>query len=475
MGEGVKAGCDREKACWMMKKRIVAIMGRPNVGKSALFNALAGRRIAIVHAQSGVTRDRLMREVSWNDSRFELMDTGGLTPRDRRAGAKDAMDDGIRLQAEAALEDAAVVILVTDVQAGLHPMDAEVADRIRRSGCPAFVAANKADGPRQESGASEFARLGLPVFPVSALQKRGLDALMEEVLAVLPDQPNPTIETPLRVAIVGRPNVGKSSYVNRLLRSERVMVSDVPGTTRDSIDVPFVVGKGEQARHYVLVDTAGMRRAGKIDTAVERFSLYRSEQSIQHCNVAVLILDAVQGPTAHDKKIAALIAKHRRGCVILVNKWDLAGDTVTQRQYGPALVKTMPFMAHCPVVFASAKDGYNVKRTVEAIDYVASQVMTTLPTGVLNRTLQEAVQRVSPPASGGRRMNLYYATQVGTDPVRILIFVNRPDLVAPAYETYLVRSLREKFGLEGVPVVLQFQARQSLYAKSDAASRKQRR
>jgi len=450
----------------MEKKRILAILGRPNVGKSALFNRLAGKRIAIVHAESGVTRDRLVREVVWNDERFELVDTGGVSS----PSGLDAIDAGIRKQAEAALEDAAAVVLVTDIQAGLHPMDQEVGEMIRRSGCPAFVAANKADGERFDTAAADFERLGFPVFPVSALQNRGVDDLMAQVIPVLPPAENKTIENPLRVAIVGRPNVGKSSYVNRLLRSDRVIVSDVAGTTRDSIDVPFSMGHGPQARHYVLVDTAGIRRAGKIDNTVERFSLYRSEQSIKEANVVVLMLDAVQGPTAHDKKIASLIQKHNRGCVILVNKWDLANGEVTQRQYGPALEKAMPFMGHCPIVFASALDGYNIRRTIEAIDTVAAQVTGTLPTGILNRTLQEAVEKVAPPAIGGRRLKLYYATQVGTDPICIRVFVNRPDLVRPAYEVYLERALRRRFGLEGAPIVLKFIARTSMYAESDKHS-----
>jgi len=417
----------------MEKKRILAILGRPNVGKSALFNRLAGKRIAIVHAQSGVTRDRLVREVVWNEQRFELVDTGGVsTP-----SGLDSIDAGIRVQAETALEDAAAVILVTDIQAGIHPMDEEVAALVRRSGCPAFVAANKADGERFDPAASDFNRLGFPVFPVSALQNRGIDDLMEQVIPVLPEAGNTTIENPLRVAVVGRPNVGKSSYVNRLLRNERVIVADVAGTTRDSIEVPFSVGSGPQARHYVLVDTAGIRRSGKIDNTVERYSLHRSEQSIKDANVVVLILDAVQGPTAHDKKIASLIQKHNRGCVILVNKWDLADGEVTQRQYGPALEKAMPFMGHCPIVFASALDGYNIRRTVETIDTVAPQVTGTLPTGILNRTLQDACERVSPPAIKGRRLNLYYATQIGVNPVCVRVFVNRPDLMRPAYALYL--------------------------------------
>ncbi len=440
------------------KQRVVAIVGRPNVGKSATFNRLAGKRIAIVHAQSGVTRDRLMREVSWGEERFELVDTGGVCNIDGSA-SPDLIEAGIRRQVDAALGDAAVAIFVVDVQAGVHPMDEEVAGILRANGCKAVVAANKADGEKYDVGAVDFERLGFPVFPVSALQHRGFEALMEPVLEALPEAENPTEVEPLRVAIVGRPNVGKSSYINRLLRNDRVIVSSVPGTTRDSVDVPFAVGKGHQARHYVLVDTAGMRRSGKIDSTVERFSLMRAEKSIKHANVVVLVLDAKQGPTAHDKKIAALVREYHRGCIVLVNKWDLAEGEVTQRQYGPALVKTMPFMGHCPVLFASAKSGYNIRRTIEAIDYVASQVTVDIPTGILNRTLQDAYERVGPPSVKGKRLKIYYAAQVGKDPIRIRLFVNQPKIVRPAYRTYLVKRLRERFGLEGAPVLLQFRAR----------------
>ncbi len=440
------------------KKRVVVIVGRPNVGKSATFNRLAKRRIAIVHAESGVTRDRLMREVTWGDERFELVDTGGIC--NVNGGADDnAIEAGIHSQVDAALGDAAVVIFVVDIQSGMHPLDEGVADILRTRGVRVVVAANKADGEVHDMGAADFERFGFPVFPVSALQNRGYDSLMAEVIEHLPEAENPTEVHPLRVAVVGRPNVGKSSYINRLLRNNRVIVSDVAGTTRDSIDIPFSVGKGAQARHYVLVDTAGMRRSGKVDSTVERFSLMRSERSIKDANVVILILDAKQGPTAFDKKIAALISENHKGCLVLVNKWDLAEGETTQRQYGPALVSAMPFMGYCPVLFASAKSGYNIRQTVEAIDYVASQVMIDIPTGILNRTIQDAYEKVNPPARNGRRLKIYYATQVGVDPVRIRIFVNNPKLIVPAYRSYLIKRLRSKFGLEGAPVMLQFRAR----------------
>ncbi len=436
-------------------KRVVAIVGRPNVGKSAVFNRLAARRIAIVHAQSGVTRDRLMREVTWNNQRFELIDTGGVCNIDD-AASRDLIEAGIRDQVDVALADAAVALFVVDIEAGVMPMDEEVAGILRSSGRKTFVLANKADTPPRDADAAEFERLGFPVFPISALHNRGFAAPMKEVLAELPPGENPTLAEPLKVAVVGRPNVGKSSYINRLLRNDRVIVSDVPGTTRDSIDIPFVVGRGEQARHYLLIDTAGMRRVGKIDNSVERFSHFRSERSIKDCDVAVLVLDAVQGPTAQDKKIAAKIAELKKGCLILVNKWDLQEET--QRKFGPELARAMPFMAYCPVFFASATTGYNIRRTIEAIDYVAAQVSTPLPTGVLNRTLQEAYARVQPPAIEGKRLKLYYATQVGVEPIRIRIFVNDPKRVRANYRNYLIRSMREKFGLEGAPVLLQFRS-----------------
>ena len=452
--------------------RVVVIVGRPNVGKSALFNRLAGRRVAIVHSESGVTRDRLMREVEWGAERFELIDTGGVCNIDG-ARVADQIEVGIRQQVDTALGDASVAILVVDLTAGVVPMDEEVAGILRQSGCPTFVAANKADTPPRDAAADEFEAFGFPVFPVSALHDRGVGELMEAVVDKLPAAENATIKHPLKVAIVGRPNVGKSSLFNRLLRSDRVIVSNVPGTTRDSIDVPFSVGQGDQARHYMLIDTAGIRRVGKIDTSVERFSRFRAEASIARADVVVLVMDALASPTAMDKKIAALVLEHQKGCLLLVNKWDLS--EVTQRQTGPRLAKEIPFMGHCPVVFASSKTGYNIRRSVDAIDHVAAQVQTPLPTGILNRAILDAYERVHPPAVKGRRLKIFYSTQVGTAPLRIRLFVNDPRGVAPAYRDYLVRKLREAFGLEGAPVLLQFRERTRDDGKSSPSRRSARR
>lgn len=439
-----------------MSNRVVAIVGRPNVGKSAIFNRLAGRRISIVHEESGVTRDRLMREVTWNEKIFELIDTGGIC----NAGGKriyDRIDSGIRQQADAALADAKVAIFVVDVTAGIVPMDEEVAGLLRDSGMKVVLAVNKCDNDVRDDEVGVFRKLGWPLFPVSALHDRGFESLMESVLELLPEEENLTVKNPLKVAIVGRPNVGKSSYVNRLLRSDRVIVSDVPGTTRDSIDVPFTVGQGAQARHYVLIDTAGIRQIGKIDTSVERFSRFRAEQTIGNADVVVLVLDATKGPTAQDKKIASLVQEHNKGCLILVNKWDLQEET--QKQYGPLVARSMPFMDFCPIEFVSSKTGYNIRRSIEAIDHVAAQVRTELPTGILNRTIHDAYEKVNPPSVKGARLKIFYSTQVGITPVRIRLFVNNPKVVRDAYKAYLIKTLRKKFGLEGAPVILSFVAR----------------
>ncbi|MDI6775385.1 MAG: ribosome biogenesis GTPase Der [Verrucomicrobiota bacterium] len=448
-----------------MKRRVVAIVGRPNVGKSAIFNRLAGRRIAIVHEESGVTRDRLIREVTWEDQRFDLIDTGGICNlhAGRRAGVDptktaDEIEAGIRTQAAVALEDAAAAILAVDIEAGLHPLDREVARMLHEAQRPAVVAANKADTEARDLQSADFEELGYPVFPVSALHNRGFDPLMENILPHLPEAGNPAAQEALKVAIVGRPNVGKSSYVNRLLNSDRVIVSAAPGTTRDSIDIPFAVGKGAAARRYLLIDTAGLRPVGKVHSAVERFSMFRAEKSIGRADVVALVLDATTGPTRQDKHVAALVQEHRKPCLLVMTKWDLAGE-LTQTKRTPAVFGILPFLTHCPLVYVSAKTGYNIRRSVDAIDLVAAQSRVALPTGVLNRAILDACERVQAPSHRGRALRVFYSTQVGSAPMRIRVFVNHPEIVRASFEAYLIRSLREKFGIEGAPVLIQFRGR----------------
>lgn len=430
----------------------LVIVGRPNVGKSALFNRLVGRRAAIVHEESGVTRDRLAAAAEWNGRRFTVMDTGGLVHLEKGA-RQDPINAGIREQAEAALAEADVVLMVTDAETGLHPLDRAVAARLRRAGRPVLVAANKCDTAARDEDASDFLALGFPVFPVSALHARGFDELMEEALRHFPARSATPTAPALRIAIVGRPNVGKSSFVNRLLRCDRVLVSDRPGTTRDSVDIPFSTGRGRGARHYLLTDTAGLRRPAKVDSAVERFSVFRAERSIAEADVVLLLLDAAQGPTEQDKKIAAMVLEHRKGCALVVNKWDLlAGHT--QTRYLEALHETLPFLRFAPVVFVSALTGYNVRRSLDAIEQVAAQIDRHIATGPLNRTIEQAVLATPPPAIRGKRLKIYYATQTGTRPVRIALFVNDPQRLAATYREYLIHELRRQFGLEGAPIVV---------------------
>lgn len=437
-------------------QRIVAIVGRPNVGKSALFNRIVRQRVAIVHEECGVTRDRITRRANWEGSVFELIDTGGLAMIDGSKEA-DTIAVGVRQQVETALADAAVVIFVTDLTSGVTPLDQEVARLLHRTGRKVVMAANKADTERLDAAVDEFRSLGFPVFPISAVHNRGVDVLMSAIIPELPPGTPATDREPLKVVVVGRPNVGKSSYINSLLGSERVIVSEIPGTTRDSIEVPFTIGQGEAASHYLLIDTAGMRKVGRVHQSVERFSLFRAEQSIERADVVVLVLDAEQGPTEQDKKIAATIIENHKGCLLLVNKWDLAGK-MSQQRYRDALLKELFFMSYVPVVFASAKSGFNIRKSVEAIDYVSTQVSATLPTGVLNRVLRDAFQKVQPPMVKGHRLKLYYATQVGSKPIRLRLFVNDPHRRADAYEIFLLSNLRGAFGLEGAPIVLTYRS-----------------
>lgn len=455
--------------------RIVAIVGRPNVGKSAVFNRIVGRRVAIVHDEPGVTRDRVSAEAEWNGQRFELIDTGGLGLLDGKS-AGDVIAQGIREQADIAIQDAAVIVFAVDITAGATPLDRDVAKLLHQSGRPVVVAANKADREELDAQGADFEALGFPVFPVAALHNRGFDALLKAVLRALPAEESATAAHPLRVAIVGKPNAGKSSFINRVLRSDRVIVSDVPGTTRDSIEVPFTIGSGPQARHYRLIDTAGLRKIRRADHAIERWSVMRAQKSIEDADVVVLMMDAEKGPSEQDKKIAGLITDARKGCVLLVNKWDIAEGQkkVTQRQYEKALRQAMYFLDYAPLVFASAHSGLNIRRAIEVIDYVAAQISSEVPTSTVNRVLHDAVKRVQPPMVSGRRMKLYYATQVGTRPLRLRLFVNDPELCAPAYRAFLLARLREAVGLEGAPVVLEFKSSHERGADGRAPARRRR-
>jgi GTP-binding protein len=371
--------------------------------------------------------------------------------------AHDVIMDSTHKQVAVAIEDAAAIIFVVDITTGRVPMDEEVARLLHRADRPVFIAANKADTATRDEQALEFEKLGFPVFPVSALHNRGIETLLQTVLAKLPAAAPREKRTPLRVAVVGRPNSGKSSYINRLLNSERVIVSEVPGTTRDSIEIPFTIGSGPHARHYLLIDTAGVNRRTRLSGAVEHYSNLRAEESIETADVVVLLMDASEGPKLQDKKLAAKIIESQKGCILAVNKWDLAeAEEVTQTKYEAALRKELQFLDFAPLIFLSAKSGYNIRRTVEMIDYISDQVQIKLSTGVLNRILQDAVQQNPPPSVNGRPLKIYYATQAGVKPVRVKLFVNNVLRATSSYKRYLDHKIRKAFGLEGAPIDLKF-------------------
>jgi GTP-binding protein len=465
---------------------LIAIVGRPNVGKSALFNRIAGRRIAIVHDQPGVTRDRVSAEVEWHGRPFTLMDTGGIGLL-RREKSGDVIVKAAVEQVNMAIESATVIILVVNVTEGVVPLDREVAERLRTCGKPVLVAANKADTAKLESGANEFTELGFErIFPVSAIHDNGIGELMEAAMVHLPEMavvdatPTAGAEDPaLKIAIVGRPNVGKSSIINTLTQSERVIVSPIPGTTRDSVDVPFEVDTEGVRQKYILIDTAGLRKARRVDDSIEYFSVMRSEDSIERCDIAVLVLDAETGILEQDKKVADRIVQARKACILVVNKWDLVDMPVRQAreeeiqrreqgdkqhgapqqmttlaEFGTWVQKTLFFLDYAPVIFTSARSGFHMDRLLEAVRYVAAQLKQKVPTSVLNQTLHDAVERRQPVSDQGHRLKFYYATQVRQSPPTFLMFVNRDDIFSDQYQKYLGKEMRRAFGYEGCPVLM---------------------
>jgi GTPase len=479
---------------------LIAIVGRPNVGKSALFNRIAGKRIAIVHDQPGVTRDRVTAEAEWNGKSFTLVDTGGIGLL-RREKSDDVIIKAALEQVELAIESANAIILVVNVQEGIVPLDREVAAKLHRSGKPVLVAVNKVDTERAEKGADEFSALGFEnIFPVSAIHGEGIQNLMNAAAALLPEskvesrEPSaeiseasqtqvpgsrPSIPDPLKLAIVGRPNVGKSSIINVLTKSERVIVSPIPGTTRDAVDVPFEVETDGVLQKYILIDTAGMRKSRRVDDSIEFFSVRRSEDSIARSDIVVLVLDAEAGITEQDKKIADKIVENRKACIVVINKWDLFDEKVraareeeierrnrrqrtegqekgmsTLAEFGAWVQKKLFFLDYAPVIFASAKSGFHLERLLEAVRYVASQLQQKIPTAILNRTLHDAVERRQPISSAGHRLKFFYATQVRQSPPTFLLFVNRDELFSDQYKKNLANEMRRAFGYEGCPIVL---------------------
>jgi len=430
--------------------RTVALAGRPNVGKSALFNRLAGKRIAIVDPTYGMTRDRISATAEWAGRRFTVVDTGGID-----FDASDTLRKMARRQAQLAIEQADTVLFVADAIEGLVPLDREIAALLRASGKRVVVAVNKADNEASSAASGEFHRLGFPdVFPVSAAHGRGMDALLDALVETLAEGGEEEAQETLRVAVVGRPNVGKSSWVNAVLREERMIVDGVPGTTRDAVDTRAVW----RGRGLTLIDTAGIRREGKLKEAAEYYSLTRTRASVKRCDVALMLLDALEGVTVQYEKLARSILDEGRGCVLGVNKWDLVrgGDT---RRYREALWDRMRFFNYVPVVFLSAKLGRGIERSLDALFLVREQTERRVATPVLNKILHHAWERTPPASLKGKRCRFYYAAQTGVRPPAFSLFVNNRDLVTDQYVQYLSNNLRRAFGFEGAPLRLKFRNR----------------
>lgn len=430
-----------------MSKHYVAIVGRPNVGKSMLFNKLTGQRTAIVEDTPGVTRDRIYGKCEWNGRSFELIDTGGIEP-----STNSEMLQFMRRQAEIAIETAEVIIMVTDVKVGVTAADMEVAAMLKRSKKPVAVAVNKCDavGPVNPE-VFEFYDLGLgdPV-ETSAIHGHGTGDLLDFITEHLsPDDGEDEDDEVVKVAIVGKPNVGKSSLLNRILGVERVIVSDEAGTTRDAIDSYFENEHGK----YLFIDTAGMRRKSKVDDAIEKYSNMRSIAAIDRADVVLILIDANEGVTEQDTKIAGLAHEAGKASILVINKWDLVDkDTHTMDKMTEEIRQGLSYMPYAPILFISAKTGQRVDRLYELINYVNEQAALRITTGMLNSLLADATARVQPPTDKGRRLKIFYATQAGVKPPHFIFFCNDARLFHFSYQRYLENQIRAVFGLEGTPV-----------------------
>lgn len=432
-----------------MAKPLVAIIGRPNVGKSTFFNKVAGKRISIVDDQSGVTRDRIYADVEWLGRGLTLIDTGGIDPR-----SEDALLSQMREQAEIAMDTADVICFFTDARDGLTDDDREVANMLRKTQKPVLLVVNKIDYPGLNEHLYEFYELGLgDPIGISSVNMLGFGDLLDEIFRCLPEPiaEEEKEEHILQLAIVGRPNVGKSSLTNKLLGQNRTMVSDIAGTTRDAIDTLYTDSQGNKIN---IIDTAGIRRKRSVeDESLERYSVLRSIAAIRRCDVAVLIIDAGDGVTEQDTKIAGLIRDEGKAAILLVNKWDkVEKETGTLEKTRKKVMSDLKFMDYCPVLFVSALTGQRVHTVLDQVRYVYSMASKRITTGILNDILNEATNALQPPLQGGRRLKIYYATQQGVCPPTFLLFVNDEKLMFFAYERYLENYFRKAFDFTGTPI-----------------------
>lgn len=430
-----------------MARPIVAVVGRPNVGKSTLFNKLVGSRLSIVDDTPGVTRDRIYGDCEWLGHHFLLVDTGGIEPQ-----SDDIILSQMRRQAQLAIDSADVMILVTDVKSGVVATDSDVAAMLQKSGKPIVLCVNKCDGIGDlPMDFYEFYNLGLgDPIAVSAVHGHGTGDLLDEVLKYLPDEKSEEEEDDTTsVAIIGKPNVGKSSLVNAISGEERAIVSNIAGTTRDATDTYVENSHGK----FVFIDTAGLRRKSKVDDAIEKYSVIRARMAVERAQVCVIMIDAVEGFTEQDSKVAGIAHDLGKACIIAVNKWDaVEKDGNTMDKYRKKLMNDFSFMSYAPIIFISAKTGQRIERLYELIKYVDSQNAMRISTGKLNDILAAATARVQPPTDKGKRLKIYYMTQASTRPPTFVSFVNRKELFHFSYQRYLENQIREVFGLEGTPV-----------------------
>ncbi len=431
-----------------MAKPIVAVVGRPNVGKSTLFNKLVGKRISIVEDTPGVTRDRIYAECEWLNRQFMLVDTGGIEPN-----TDDILLSQMRRQAEMAIERADVIILVTDIQCGVTASDQDVANMLQKSGKPVVLCVNKVDSIGDVPPEFyEFYNLGLgDPIAVSSVHGHGTGDLLEKVFEYLPEETEEEYgEDLIKVAIIGKPNVGKSSLVNRMSGEERMIVSDIAGTTRDAVDTYLENEYGK----YVLIDTAGIRRKARVTENVERYSVLRSYMAVDQADVCLILIDATEGFTEQDSKVAGYAHEQGKGCIVVVNKWDAIPDKTdkTMQEFTNKLKVDFSFMSYVPFIFISALTGQRVNKLYEMINGVAAQNAMRVSTGALNDLLANATARVQPPSDKGRRLKIYYITQASTKPPTFVAFVNRKELFHYSYQRYLENQIRDTFGLTGTPV-----------------------
>lgn len=430
-----------------MSKPVVAIVGRPNVGKSTLFNKLVGRRMSIVDDTPGVTRDRIYGDCEWLGHTFLLVDTGGIEPN-----TTDTILAQMRTQAEVAIDTADAIIFVTDLKSGLVATDHEVASMLQKSGKPVVLCVNKCDSIGEPDPAFyEFYNLGLgDPFPVSAAHGHGTGDLLDEVLKYLPESSEEEEEDDaIRVAVIGKPNAGKSSLINRICGQERVIVSDIAGTTRDSIDTEV---ENEDGR-FVFIDTAGIRRRSRVSDSIEKYSIIRAKMAVERATVCVIMIDATEGFTEQDSKVAGIACENGKACIIAVNKWDaVEKDGKTMDTFRRELMQDFSFMSYAPIIFISAKTEQRIDRLMKLIKFVDDQNSIRISTGNLNTILAHATARVQPPTDKGRRLKIYYMTQASTRPPTFVCFVNNAELFHFSYQRYLENQIREVFGLEGTPV-----------------------